>query len=608
MNNISEDIVTNPKTLVIILSETRAHELTFDNFKKNVIDELNADLCLCIGTKSDYNYDNPYYKLAKYHFLYNEENDKNFSESVEYSYNHINTSDKYERLDNINCIHSKINDPYHCDNNIKYLGEFNDENEIDLNSYPENDIFVYHKKEVYNEFMKKLYSIKNNDDKTYVMQNNMVSFLKKKHYTEFLKIKDRIFSENLDPTHFSDFLISTYIHIFFLWFLHINIREHNLIDKYDRFVIARSDYIYQLPFPKMNILSDTNIWIPDDEDHGGLCDRTVVLSKHNLENCINILESFYRKSNKYYLNINNDREWNMEKIYKMHLEENNLYHTVKRFPYIMYAVRPVNGSTRWSKGIYSKELGYFIKYPNEYNKSTKYKNEFFNSGLNIDDFYKKKINNNVICTLRKMQTTFKNIDNLIVQASVKDDSDSMQPFTIGMHYTYFFSFNKGRRIQIGDHENTVLCCVNTITDSRRRPNGKNRNFIIRTLSLNNINNIFVDPNKYYEELPKYKFVISPEGNGIDCHRHYEALIAGCIPIIEYNHEIAEKYKGCPILFTDDYSEITEEYLLKKYDEMIDQTYDFSKLFLSYFNEPTKLDIKSCGNYWMQRHLRVKWYK
>jgi hypothetical protein len=64
------------KTLVIILSETRAHELTFSNFKKNVIDELNADLCLCIGVKSDYDYENPFYKLAKYRFLYDEENDK----------------------------------------------------------------------------------------------------------------------------------------------------------------------------------------------------------------------------------------------------------------------------------------------------------------------------------------------------------------------------------------------------------------------------------------------------------------------------------------------------------------------------------------------------
>ena len=53
------------KTVVIVLSETRGHELTFSSFKKNVIDVLNADLCLCIGVKKEYDYDNPYYKLAK---------------------------------------------------------------------------------------------------------------------------------------------------------------------------------------------------------------------------------------------------------------------------------------------------------------------------------------------------------------------------------------------------------------------------------------------------------------------------------------------------------------------------------------------------------------
>ena len=41
------------KTLVIILGETRAHQLTFENFKENVIDRLQADLCLCIGIKPD---------------------------------------------------------------------------------------------------------------------------------------------------------------------------------------------------------------------------------------------------------------------------------------------------------------------------------------------------------------------------------------------------------------------------------------------------------------------------------------------------------------------------------------------------------------------------
>ena len=51
------------RTLVIVLSETRASELTFDSFKKNVIDELNADLCVCIGINPNYDYNNPFYKL-----------------------------------------------------------------------------------------------------------------------------------------------------------------------------------------------------------------------------------------------------------------------------------------------------------------------------------------------------------------------------------------------------------------------------------------------------------------------------------------------------------------------------------------------------------------
>ena len=57
---------------LIVLSETRASELSFDSFKKNVIDELNADLCLCIGIKKDYDYNNPFYKLSKYNFTYDE--------------------------------------------------------------------------------------------------------------------------------------------------------------------------------------------------------------------------------------------------------------------------------------------------------------------------------------------------------------------------------------------------------------------------------------------------------------------------------------------------------------------------------------------------------
>ena len=39
------------KVLVCILAQTRSYEVTWKNFKKNVLDELNADLALCVAEK-----------------------------------------------------------------------------------------------------------------------------------------------------------------------------------------------------------------------------------------------------------------------------------------------------------------------------------------------------------------------------------------------------------------------------------------------------------------------------------------------------------------------------------------------------------------------------
>jgi hypothetical protein len=92
---------------------------------------------------------------------------------------------------------------------------------------------------------------------------------------------------------------------------------------------------------------------------------------------------------------------------------------------------------------------------------------------------------------------------------------------------------------------------------------------METLQRSGIMNITLDHNDYFSILPSSKFVISPEGNGIDCHRHYEALLAGAIPVMEKNPLTEEKYKDLPVLWTTDYSEITREYLEQKYNEMID---------------------------------------
>lgn len=211
-------------------------------------------------------------------------------------------------------------------------------------------------------------------------------------------------------------------------------------------------------------------------------------------------------------------------------------------------------------------------------------------------------------TLQEWQKTFKQPKDLIVQASAINGSDSWQTFPIGMCHQYGLNYDKNERIQFGSHSKTVLACFNEGTDNKRRKrNIVNRNTITETLLKNGIIRQSLGHFEYFDSLPDFKFVISPEGNGIDCHRHYEALIAGCIPVVEHNTLVEEKYKGCPILYTTDYSEINEEYLQKKYDEMKDEVYDFSRLFLSFYSEQEQAMIKKYGNFWMKKHKKNIWY-
>jgi hypothetical protein len=211
-------------------------------------------------------------------------------------------------------------------------------------------------------------------------------------------------------------------------------------------------------------------------------------------------------------------------------------------------------------------------------------------------------------TLKEWQNKKKEKEELLYNCSeFSYQNDEWVSFPIGMGYTFINYKGSIEKVQIGDHNNLVLCSINSETDKRRRPVEINRSCIVRNLSYNGIQNVYLNSNTYFEILPSYKFIISPEGNGIDCHRHYEALLAGCIPIIEENELIKEKYKDCPILYTKDYSEITKDYLEEKYKIMIDKEYDFSCLLLSSYSKDIQRQIKENGNYWANRLTGNYWY-
>jgi hypothetical protein len=57
----------------------------------------------------------------------------------------------------------------------------------------------------------------------------------------------------------------------------------------------------------------------------------------------------------------------------------------------------------------------------------------------------------------------------------------------------------------------------------------------------------------WTNMARYKFVLSPPGVGLDCHRTWEALVLGCIPIVKSSC-IDPVYEGLPVWIVNEWEE------------------------------------------------------
>ena len=201
------------------------------------------------------------------------------------------------------------------------------------------------------------------------------------------------------------------------------------------------------------------------------------------------------------------------------------------------------------------------------------------------------------------------INEVIMNASIQSGGDKLMSFMIGVSYKckldYLVELNNLIHNSNKELNSKLYCFSFSInTDLKRRGRwGRNEQPIRRETIFNTLKQKFIPTqggDRFFNDLYKCKFTFSPEGNGLDCHRHYEALIYKSIPVVEDNPEIMKKYEGLPVLYTHDYSEITETYLQEKYNEMLEKEYDFSKLFLSSYSVIDQKNIKENGNYWVNK--------
>jgi len=77
------------------------------------------------------------------------------------------------------------------------------------------------------------------------------------------------------------------------------------------------------------------------------------------------------------------------------------------------------------------------------------------------------------------------------------------------------------------------------------------------------------------------FVLSPHGNGLDCHRTWEALALGCIPIVK-SSGIDPLFDDLPVWIVHDWSEVTQEGMATVIRTFKHRTFQMEKLELSYW--------------------------
>lgn len=72
--------------------------------------------------------------------------------------------------------------------------------------------------------------------------------------------------------------------------------------------------------------------------------------------------------------------------------------------------------------------------------------------------------------------------------------------------------------------------------------------------------------KFLSDIKNHKFVICPIGNAVDCHRNWEVLYMRRVPVMIKNDYLQKLYFNLPVLFVDNYSDISQD-LLSKNDHL-----------------------------------------
>lgn len=184
----------------------------------------------------------------------------------------------------------------------------------------------------------------------------------------------------------------------------------------------------------------------------------------------------------------------------------------------------------------------------------------------------------------------------IYAANAIYNNDKVKPFPYGIQRKFHLNdFRKEIMSQV-IHDNTpaqkLLYINHNENTNPIERKGIKELFVNKNWST--VNEANLDYIQFISMIKYHKFMISPEGNAIDCHRSWEILYLKRVPVMKKHPYFEKLFKGFPVLFVDSYSDITEDFLLKNehlYKQALNL--DIQDLNLNYlFNLAIKKDINN----------------
>lgn len=182
-------------------------------------------------------------------------------------------------------------------------------------------------------------------------------------------------------------------------------------------------------------------------------------------------------------------------------------------------------------------------------------------------------------------------DNLVCwyTQNVKVKHSKIKSIPIGMENDIWFpEINKIEKIinKINEEKtyiNDVYMCFNINNNFSERNYLfnllNNKSFVTSEIGYNGNNDLF---NRFLNNIYNHKFVVCPEGNGIDTHRTWETLYLGSIPIEKRNFNNIYYENKLPICFVNDWNEINEDFLEKEYNRIKNTDYNLDLLNFNYW--------------------------